>query len=130
MMLIDVLLDWLVPAAHAVRIDTLGTSANGVALMWADIMSVLPFGGLATTATAPVEFFGAKVLRFISSLITVCAVLVIIYAGIRMIISRGEDEGYSAAKQLLLYAVMGLVFGMVAAVAINYAVIVYQGSIF
>lgn len=94
------LLSLFVGTAHAAP----SGAGAGVSEMWSTICSTLPFCDLSTSAPA---FFGQRVVSFLFPLIVAAAVCVIVYAGIKMI--TGGEEGYGEAKQIILYAVIGIV---------------------
>lgn len=54
------------------------------------------------------------------SIIGSVAVLIIVIAGIRYIISRGDGNSVAQAKNAILYAVIGLVITLLAGVIVNF----------
>jgi|GEM_PF-1380643 hypothetical protein len=126
MSLMRVILSLFVPTAHAVTIDTAGTALGpGVATMWAMICSTLPFCSVGTGAPA---LLALKVTSLLLRLIGGVAVGVIIYAGIRLIIARGGEEGRTEAKKIVMYAVLGLILALVADALITYAILVITAA--
>lgn len=55
-----------------------------------------------------------RIIRWLLALIGVIAVAAIIYAGLRLVTSRGEEAAMADAKRILLWAVIGLVITMLA----------------
>lgn len=53
-------------------------------------------------------------------LVTVIAVIFIIYAGVQLIISQGEDDKMKTAKHTVLYAIIGLIIIGLAAALVNF----------
>lgn len=127
MALLSLLHRWLVPVAQAVVLENAGSWSPsgapnpGVQMMWARICRTLPFCGVGPAAPA---FFVGKVIRFIFLAIGGIAVLMIIYAGIKLIIAQGSDEALTEARKIVLYAAAGIVLSI-----IGNALIVYISSV-
>lgn len=117
MRLLLAILDWLVPTAHAVVLQTAGSSNPGVQSMWTTICQTMPFCGVGLLAPG---FFGAKLVRFILSIIGGTAVVVIIYGGIKMLLSQGSEEALTEARKIVMYAAAGLILALLANVVIFY----------
>lgn len=67
---------------------------------------------------------GTKLLDVINTALVIIgsvAVLIIVLAGIRYIISRGDPQSITKAKNTILYAVIGLIITMSAAGIVNFA---------
>lgn len=62
----------------------------------------------------------ANVLDILIRFAAVAAVVVIIYGGIRYIISQGEPDNLQAAKQIITYAVIGLVIAILASTIVGF----------
>ncbi len=114
---------FLIPVAHAVVLENAGTWSNtgapnvGVMMMWAKICTILPFCSLGPAAPA---FFIAKVLNFIFLAIGGVAVCMIIYAGIKLVVSQGSDEALTDARKIVLYAVGGIALALLGATVMAY----------
>lgn len=109
-----------IPAAYAGSVLTgVGSANTGVAAMWLEICSVMPFCAVGTNAPLLV---GLKLSFAILMFIGGAAVAVLIYAGIRIIISRGNDEGLSEAKKIATYAVLGIALAILADAIVLYAI--------
>jgi hypothetical protein len=122
------LLQWLVsfvlPAAQAKNIETLGVGAPGIAPMWQVIKATFPH---TNVGAGGVTFLALKIIDFILKSIGALAVIMIIYAGIRMI-AQGE-EGLTEGKKIIMYAVIGLIAALCAdAVVIFAQVLVSEAS--
>ena len=50
-----------------------------------------------------------SVVKTILSFLALIAVIVIIIAGIRLVLSQGEDEAKDSAKKTIFYAIIGLI---------------------
>lgn len=111
MKLLAILTGLLATRAAAATIDTAGTSGPGVSAMWGIITSIFPYAGVGKGALVLIAF---KIISFILSLIGGAATVVLIYAGIRLVISHGEEEGVSEAKKTALYALLGVVLALMA----------------
>ena len=59
------------------------------------------------------------VIEFILSFLALVAVVVIIIAGIRLILSQGEDDAKDKAKKTIFYALIGLVIVLLAQVIVG-----------
>lgn len=74
-----------------------------------------PFLG---TSTSPLVGAIRTIVNILLILASLAAVIMIIYGGVRYIISRGDEDEAAAAKNTILYAVIGLiVIGLSAAIA-------------
>lgn len=61
-----------------------------------------------------------KVINFFLALVGLLAVIVLIIAGIRYIISLGDESAAEKAKRTILYAVIGLIVVGLSAVIVNF----------
>lgn len=61
-----------------------------------------------------------RIINIISVIIGVIAVIMIIFAGFRYITSGGKQESVSAAKNTILYAIIGLVIVALAQVIVRF----------
>jgi len=117
MMLIRFLIGTFIPVAHAYTIGAGASGGPGVSGMQAAICGALPFCGLGTGA---VPFFTQKIVDFVFPLVGGAAVIIIVYAGIRIIASQGKDDGLSEAKKIIIHALAGVVLAMLAGVIITF----------
>ncbi len=74
--------------------------------------------------SALILFFSAKVL-IVLAVITTIAVLIMIYAGFRMIISFGDESQYEAAKSLAIRVAIGILV-----ILLSYALVIIVANIF
>jgi len=63
-----------------------------------------------------------KFLNILSALIGVVAVIMIIYAGFRYVTSAGSEGGVKAAKNAIIYAIIGLVVVALAQVIVHFVI--------
>ena len=63
-----------------------------------------------------------NVLQWVLSFLALIAVIYIVIAGIRLIVSQGEEEQRKKAKDTILYVVIGLIVVLLAKVIVNFAV--------
>jgi hypothetical protein len=126
MMLFTLLLRLIVPEAHAVVLNTWSNNP-AVQSMWASICSVVPFCNLGLTAPG---YFAAKVISFVFSLIGGVALLVMLWAGIQIIFSVGEEDKIGEARKLIQYALGGLVAAILGYSAVPYVVSVVIPQLF
>ena len=78
-----------------------------------------PFGGAGTG----VDFANTLAIRagnFALKLITGAAVLAIMWGGLKMISSAGNEEGKESAKKILFYAIAGLILAIISQAAISF----------
>lgn len=109
MMILDSVLR-LVPHAYA-AVEQLGANAPGVGSMWNSIKSIFPHSDLG--AGAPL-FFMARIGRFVLALIGGTAICSIVYAGIIVTTSSGDEGKFAEAKTIITYALGGMVLAILA----------------
>ncbi len=109
----------LLPVAAGARtIDDTGIAGSEVVDgMWDQICLTLPFCGVGEQA---VDLAARQIINITFSLITATAVVVTMYGGIMMIISRGNEDAYSSAKKIMTTAAIGLLIAVVAEQLILY----------
>lgn len=112
-----VLIGFLFPAiAYADGLAQVGAgTANAV---WAQVCTMLPYCGGG--------FDGVKVITTIVSnvilwMIGPAAVIIILYASIRLVTSGGNDETVrKSLKEIILYALLGLILAILADTIVKY----------
>lgn len=123
---------WLIPTAKALVLDAAGTWTTtgqpnqAIIGMWTRICTVLPgctyFGGSRLGMAGPETggigtnaplVFAMKLARYIFLGIGGVAVIVIVYAGIKLVTSQGNEESYAEAKKMVIYAAVGLIVALV-----------------
>ena len=81
-------------------------------------------GGVNCNATgvddSAVKTLGAKIVNTFSIIVGIASVIMIIYGGFRYITSGGESGRVGAAKNALLYAIVGLVIVALAQLIIHF----------
>lgn len=102
----------LVPKAFAV-LDGVGSGGAGVDGMWEKICSTFPANFCGLGLEAP-QYWALRILDFVFAVIGGAGVIVIIYAGIKMIVSQGNEEAQSEAKKIIFYAAGGIVLALLA----------------
>ncbi|TSC79342.1 MAG: hypothetical protein G01um101425_622 [Candidatus Peregrinibacteria bacterium Gr01-1014_25] len=112
------LIGLLPSTALAVTLEKAGQENDFIGDMWSKIMGILPFSDVG--ADAP-RLFACKIAKFIFGSISGAAVCVIIYAGIQLIITEGDEGKVGEAKKMMLYAVGGLVLGMISWAIVPFA---------
>jgi hypothetical protein len=122
------LLSALVPAAHAAKLQTVGSANAGVTVMWGMICQVLPFCSLGAS-TAP-AYFAGKVIAIVQSLITVIAILMIIYAAIQLSTSQVDESKVESAKKIVMYACIGLVLSLIGGTFLRYLITIVFPQLF
>jgi type IV secretory pathway VirB2 component (pilin) len=69
------------------------------------------------------------ILQAVLNFLGLIAVIVIIIAGIRLIVSQGEDEQKDKAKKTILYAIVGLVVVLFAKVIVSLVTVYLAGEL-
>lgn len=82
----------------------------------------LPCNAPTGTGAAPLIDVIGKILAFILDLLGIIAVVFIIIAGIRLIVSQGEEEQKEKAKKTILYVIIGLIVILLARVLVGFVV--------
>lgn len=62
----------------------------------------------------------AKIINILSIIVGIIAVIMIIYAGFKYITSGGNQENVKAAKNILIYAIIGLVIVALAQIIVQF----------
>lgn len=117
------IIGFLVPTASAQTLQAAGQGGSGVADMWGLICSVLPCAVNGTGGVGLVPYFAGRVTFFVTSLIGIVAVVMVIYAGIRMIASQGNEDGMTQGKTILKYTAVGLLLYVLSALIVNFVVL-------
>lgn len=85
---------------------------------------VTPFAGTFQGGLVAGIYSIINIFLFFAALV---AVLVIIYGGLRYILSRGEEDAAEDAKNTILYAVIGLIVIGLSAAIVRFTVRAIQG---
>lgn len=113
------LIGFLIPSASAQVVSNIGNSNQGVKSMWQTVCATVPFCGVGRNAPALIY---TKVTHVLLLFIGGVAVAVLIYAGIKLTISRGNDEGITDAKKIAMYAIGGLILAAIADAVVLYVI--------
>jgi hypothetical protein len=114
------LLTGLVTVAHAQNnptLNTWGQNAPGVSAMWTTISNSVYTN---IPASDIVHALTGGLVSLIFTVISGAAVLLIMYAGIRMIIARGKDDEFTQGKTIITWALIGLALSVLASVIITF----------
>ena len=113
----------LAPKTLAYTLGSDGSSmdAAGVSGMWARICGALR----CAPGEGALVFFTQKIIDFIFPLVGAAAVCIVIYAGIKLTISEGNDEGRSEAKKIILHALGGIILAMIAGAVVRFFAVVF-----
>lgn len=60
-----------------------------------------------------------RILQFFLGFLGILAVIMVIYGGIRYVTSAGNEDGATAGKKIIMYAVIGLIIVLLSFVLIN-----------
>jgi len=74
------------------------------------------------TGDADIETGVVKVVEAILKLMALVATIVIIIAGIRMLISQGDESAVEKAKKAIIWAILGLIVILIAGAIVNIVV--------
>lgn len=66
-------------------------------------------GSVTATSTADFRTAITNALLLVLSFLALVAVVIIVIAGIRLIVSQGEEEAKDKAKKTIFYAIIGLI---------------------
>jgi hypothetical protein len=118
------LLGMLVPKAHAI-LNTVGSGGAGVDDMWTTICNTFPAAFCNLGANAP-EYIAGIVVDFVFAVIVGIGVLVIIFAGLRLIFAAGNEEATADAKKIITYALLGIVLALMAEAIKTFVIVVVE----
>ena len=82
-------------------------------------------GGCGTAGTAgstDLSGIASKIVTIFSIIVGVVAVIMIIYGGFKYITSGGDSNNVSAAKNTLIYAIIGLIIVALAQIIVHYVI--------
>ena len=77
-------------------------------------------GGVSASGTAEIREGILSVLDVILGFMALIAVIVVVIAGIRLVISQGEEQEKDKAKKTIFYAIVGLVIILFAQAIIGF----------
>lgn len=106
--------------AHADVLRTLMGSGPGVAGMFGTICNNAFCQLGSNTGAASVFAVVRAITFFISSIIGGTAVAVMVYAGIKISMSRGNAEGLNEGKKIAMWALLGVAIAIVAPAVMNW----------
>lgn len=117
------LLGTLIEHAQATNIEQLGSGAPGIDAMWFELKSIFPHTDYGSGGFAFLMLLVTNIiLRFIGGI----AVLIIVYGGIRLIMTVADENAHAEAKKIVLYAGLGLVLVIAADAIILYVMSLLQ----
>lgn len=113
------LIGTMVPRASAAVIEQLGQGAPGIDGMWNDLKQIFPHTDMGSGGLAFIVLMVTNIiLRFIGGI----AVLMIVYGGIRMIMTVYDEASHTEAKKIVISACVGLILCILADAAVLYVV--------
>lgn len=116
---LPVIIGLLVPRVCGAALEDWGSGNSGVSQMWQSINSVLYTNVAGGDVVAALTY---SAVNFIFPLIAASGVILIMYAGIRMIASQGKDDDYTQGKTIIFYAAVGIILSLVARTVIQFFV--------
>ena len=106
MHVLRILAGFLTQIAHATNIEQLGAGSPGIDAMWTDLKGIFPHTDYAQGGAAFLMLLATNIiLRFIGGI----AVLMVVYGGIRMMMTVADENGHTEAKKIVMYAGIGLI---------------------
>jgi hypothetical protein len=72
------------------------------------------------TSTPTIDVGISNAITLLMSLVGGLAIIALIYGGLRYVLSQGEAKNLSQAKQIITYAVVGIVLASVALALVNF----------
>lgn len=107
-------------------------AAAGIVLLGLDIAFRATFGLEYFTVPGspspyPLISRALVVLGFILGFLALIAVIIVIYAGIRIILSFGNEETFTAMKSLIVRALLGLFVIMTSYVIVRFVIVAFSG---
>lgn len=93
--------------------------AAPVAVFAQGLGGVQPFAG---TSQSDLVTAVIRIVNYALILAGLVAAVIIVYGGVKYIISRGDEEGAADAKNTILYAVIGLIVIGLAAALVNFVI--------
>ena len=113
------------PKASAASIEQLGSGAPGVDDMWSQLKQTFPHTDMGSGG---LMFVILMVSNFILRLIGGIAILMIVYGGIRMIMTVADENSQAGAKKIVMYACIGLVLTIAADAIVGYVMTIVQSA--
>ncbi len=89
----------------------------------------VPVAYPANPDPTPAILRGVEVLMYILSFLALVAIGIIVYAGILMIISPGNDDQYSKAKGIITRAVIGLLVILLSSTLLYFILTIFENSV-
>jgi hypothetical protein len=112
-----ILIGFLPHKANASWLDSIGQGA-GVQEMWGQIRGTFPW---TDTGGQGAALLITKSSTVVLSLIASVGVISVIYGGIRLATSGGDESRYEEAKKIIMYASLGIILAGMAEAIILYA---------
>lgn len=128
MYLLAHIIDWIIPVVDAAQLQNAGSTNPSVATMWTNICTTLPFCSLGYE-TAP-QYFATKIIAIVQSLVTSVAIIAILYASVLLSTVQVDEGRKEEAKNIIMYAVIGLVLSVIASAFLNYLLITVFPQLF
>ncbi len=99
-------------------------------LAWAQIQNIpANFCGLGLPCRGDIFSYVVWIVNVLLSFVAVAAVIVIIYAGVKYITAFGDETAAKEAKNVILYAVIGLLVIGLSAAIVNFVVLAINGVV-
>lgn len=108
-----------IPVAHAntPTLNKWGDGAPGVTEMWTTVSETVH---VTIGADDIVHALTRGIVSLIFTFIAGASALLIMYAGIRMIASRGKEDEFTQGKTIITWALVGLVLSLISSALITF----------
>jgi hypothetical protein len=103
--------------ANTPQLPQWGNSNAGVQSMWTTITNTVYVN---IPADDVLHALTGGIVQLIFTFIGGASAMLIMYAGIRMIASRGADDEYTQGKTIITWAIVGLILSMIANAVITF----------
>lgn len=107
----------VVPAALALQLDYVGSADPSVNAMWSQIKTIFPNTSAGQCGMWVLLIKGGV---FILEVIGGAAVVVIVYGGIKMATSGGDESKFGEGKKIATYALIGVALAVMTDVIMRY----------
>lgn len=78
------------------------------------------------TASTSLQTYIQTIINVLLGLIGVVAVIMLIYGGFRYVLSAGDEKATKAARETILFAVVGIVIAILAFAIVNFVIGAFQ----
>ena len=107
----------------SLRISAFAVTFLAAPRAFADLFGQVPdIGGVSAGSTDEIRSGVLQILDVVLSFMALIAVIYIVIAGIRLVVSQGEEQEKDKAKKTILYVIIGLIVIVLARVVIGFII--------